>query len=665
MIQNLTLCLLFLFTTNCLVSRYLDCPNGKCESDINPTLGLLGLSSSVSCDLPAESGLGGMQDDPALYTSFSNRIADSEWNETAIRRILHTFAWGGPASDSQIAEWVKLGSDKAIVQILSADPINPRLNQPVLGSAISRSQQASVFCLTRSLSSGTTPFLGQATSGIGIDSSDSNAISFPLIAQMKGLNPVRNYLGYIETNYHMATNSELVGPRPQLRLFDETMNSIARGESYQNILANSALSPAIAIQYNHRRNRFTDAQFLGNEDFAREYHQLFFGILGTGGNAGDITQSNTAFQTHERQTVPETAKALTDLRVGEFNSTGTNIDSISYGRDFHLDRPVILYGQSVGGSTAREKIQNAAQLSINQTESLNNLPLRLIRALADDNLDEDRISGNNPDASIQNKATQIREIWAGTNPKNLLIFLRRYALSTAFHNASRIKYRTSADRLFTISNLVTLENGELSFGLHGTRNLLNLEDVQIFSPAHDVFGGQTGVEAKDTADVFRQAFNTSSETPDQWGIGFRDDRGTTVYRKRYDLIIPKGVDGRWRVKETAEWLWNRFIGDGLKNLGNLERAHLYALLGSGTDLNYFLARDKRDSSINTISYGWGDGGSNDIALNTDLQTRISDAAVATLTLDDFGDRGNEARRRVGLAINFIVSTPYMFALEGK
>lgn len=479
-------CFSFLFLTNCLVSRFLECPSGNCQSGLNPTLGLLGLANSTFCDLPAESGLGGLQDDPSLYTSFPNLISDQDWNEAAIRRILHTFAWGGPASDSQLSEWVKLGPDKAIVQILNADPLNSRLNQPVQGSGISSSSQSSMFCLTRSLSIGGTPYLSSSTLGIGLDLGDSNAQAFPLVVQMKGLNPVRNFLGYIETNYHMATNSELVGPRPQLRLFDETMNAIARGDSYQNVLANSALSPAIAIQYNHRRNRFVDAQFSGNEDFAREYHQLFFGILGTGGNSGDITQTNSAFQTHERQTVPETAKALTDLRVGDFNSTGTNLDSIVYGRDFHLDRPVILYGQTVSGSTAREKIQNAAQISIGQNESLTNLPLRLVRLMADDNLDENRISGANPDANIQAKANQIREIWAGTNPKNLLVFLRRYALSTAFHNVHRIKYRTSADRLFTISNLVTLENSELSFGIHGTRNLLNAEDVQIFSPAHDV-----------------------------------------------------------------------------------------------------------------------------------------------------------------------------------
>ncbi|HMZ62262.1 MAG TPA: hypothetical protein PL048_26055, partial [Leptospiraceae bacterium] len=154
--------------------------------------------------------------------------------------------------------------------------------------------------------------------------------------------------------------------------------------------------------------------------------------------------------------------------------------------------------------------------------------------------------------------------------------------------------------------------------------------------------------------------------PDLWGSAAKKDSSNSIiYRKPFDLIIPKGSDGKWRVKQVAEWLWNRFIGDGNLNMGNLERAHLYALLGSGYDLNYFMAKDKKDSTINTTSYGYGDSGTNDIALSTELKTKIDDAGVAVMTLDDTGTKGDEARTRVGLAIDFIIALPFMFVQEGK
>lgn len=656
--------------TNCILSNLVECGSFDCKRSKNKLLAMLGLLSSNSCPLPAEGSRGGLQDDPSQYESFSGRISNSEWDETYIRKILHTFAWGGPASDAQIQEWVNMGPSKAIIEILNADPINPKLNQPVVGAIAATSSNASLFCLSSLVSSGGYLLPASRSAGYGLDDIySSTGKLFPLVAQMKGLNPVRQVLGYMETNNHMATNSLLVGPRPQYRLYDETMNMIARGESYDKVLANGGLSAAIAIQYNHRQNRFDNGEFLGNEDFAREFHQLLFGVLG-GSTTGELEQSNnTAFEQHEKVTIPETAKALTHIQVGEsIKSTQTNLDLAIYGTELHLPRPVKVYGIEIGGANAKEKIYNIAKESIKHPESLQNLPLKIVRFLADDNLDEADITATNPNLTqqkIQDKANLIRTIWANLPEKNLLIFLRRYALSTAFYNETRIKYRTSAERIFTIANLVTLSNSEISWGFHGAENSLRNEDIRTFRPTHEVFGEQTGIEARDTADVFKSAYNSTSETPNQWGLGVHKQGSAVLYRKPFHLLIPRGADGKWRVKQVAEWLWNRFIGDGLKNMGNLERAHLYALLASGTDLNYFMSKDKKDPTINTISYGYGDGGTNDIANSLDFKTKVEDASVAILRLDDFGEDGDEARVGVGLAINFILSTPYMFVIEGK
>lgn len=652
--------------TNCnLSSNLFECKSVNCKKNYNRTLALLGLLRSNSCELPAEGSSGGMQDDPSQYDSFTGRISNSEWNETYVRKILHTFAWGGFVRDSQIQEWVNMGPSRAIIEIINVNPVNPKMNQPLYGSPAATSSNASLYCLSNELASGAYILPVGRNTNMNIDHPNSANNVFPVVAQLKGLNPVRQVIGYMETNYHVATNSRLVGARPQFRLYDEMMNLIAKGESYDRVLAHASLSPAIAIQYNHKKNRFEKGEFKGNEDFAREFHQLLFGILG-GSTTGSLEQTgNTSFAQHENVTIPETAKALTDIRVGEYNKDETNLDRVVFGTEYHLDRAVNVYGMSFTGANAKEKIYNIAKEAIVHPESLNNLPLKIIRLLADDNLDENDITAASPNANqikIQEKATTIRNIWATLPQKNLLMFLRRYALSTAFYNETRVKYRTSAERIFTIANLVTFSNSEISAGFHGTKNPLYNEDITTFFPTHEVFGGQTGFEARDTADIFKWNYNTTSENPDQWGMG--NHRGTG-YKKPYDLLIPKDSEGKWRVKNVAEWLWNYFIGDGLKNLGNLERAHLYALLGSGTDLSYFLAKDKKDPTINDKLYSYGDGGTLDINNDNELKQKISDAGFALLRLDDSGTLGDEARTGVGLAINFIISTPYIFVIEGK
>jgi hypothetical protein len=660
--------LVLISLSNCMLSNLLECGKANCSRSDNRFLALLGIISANTCSLPAEGSQGGLQDDPSIYDSFNDRIANTDWNETYIRKILHTFAWGGHATDAQIREWVAMGPSRAIIEILNADPVNPRLNQPILGGIATSPSSASITCISEQVAAGASMI---ANDFFFPNNPNSSRVAFPVIAQMKGLNPVRQVLGFMETNYHMATNAALVGARPQYRLYDETMNMIARGENYDRVLANGAVSAAIAIQYNHRKNRFTRGTFSGNEDFAREFHQLFFGILGggVGSTSGILDQTNPTFAQHENETVPETAKILTDIRVGEFNSNDTNIDTVVFGTEFHIDRPMKIYGKEITGANAKEKIYNAAKEAIEHPESLQNLPLLLVRFLADDNLDESDITAITPTANqqlIQTKAASIRSIWKNLPQKNLLIFLRRYALSTAFFNETRIKYRKSADRIFTVSNLVTLTNGEISRQLHRNQNPLQNEDIVTFQPAHEVFGGQTGVEARDTADVFKLAYNTSSQGWNQWGLGNQRTGNVITYQKPYHLLIPRRADGTWRAKEVTEWLWNYLIGDGLKNLGNLERAHLYALLASGYDLSYFLAKDRNDLNINSISYGYGDGQPNDIATESELRVKIeSDASVAILRLDDPGEAGNIARTSVGLAINFIISTPYMFVLEGK
>jgi hypothetical protein len=186
-------------------------------------------------------------------------------------------------------------------------------------------------------------------------------------------------------------------------------------------------------------------------------------------------------------------------------------------------------------------------------------------------------------------------------------------------------------------------------------NAYEAENVQVFHPAHNVFGGQTGTEAADSADVFRTNYNRA--TGEEWR--FRQSSGTKYGRsweKNWAAVIPKDSSGTYVVKNVAEWLWKRFIGDGLKNMGLLERAHLYALLAESRDIVYLADRNRLDRVITTA----------DLASDPALVNLVQSLSVRTLPLDsaDSTER-RAANARVGQAINFIVATPYIFAQEGR
>ena len=59
-----------------------------------------------------------------------------------------------------------------------------------------------------------------------------------------------------------------------------SLSSLASNSAYSTVIAQGAKNAAIAFQYGHNYNVYSGGTFIGNEDFAREYHQLFFGILG-------------------------------------------------------------------------------------------------------------------------------------------------------------------------------------------------------------------------------------------------------------------------------------------------------------------------------------------------------------------------------------------------
>jgi len=109
------------------------------------------------------------------------------------------------------------------------------------------------------------------------------------------------------------------------------------------------------------------------------------------------------------------------------------------------------------------------------------------------------------------------------------------------------------------------------------------------------------------------------------------------------------------VNEIGEWLWQRLVADGLKNYGPLERAYVNAFLATGNDLGLAL-----------------EPGSPDINF-TAAQLNVDPYRSALLTNEAFTMNLNSANRnlrnfanlKVGLAVDFISMTPFMFAMEAK
>lgn len=559
-------------------------------------------------------------------------IGDELWDETAVRKVLHTFAYGGHATDAQITAWADMRPDLAIVEMLTFDQHNVLLS-PVGPDDYDRldTRDGTLRGLALFWSS------DDPDNGIHVEHRPLyepdryKNLVWVRAATSRGLNPFRQKIGLWETNYHMAVN-QLAGPTSAqiIRYYDDIMNALQQGLPYEDVLTIAALSAAITRQYG--QNTFVDGRCMCNEDFAREYHQLFFGILG-----------NYDPFSHETVTIKNTAKALTGIRILK-NSKGDLLDSVAFHPEFHYPGTLNVLNVEIGGNGAPERFEQLAPYAIAHEESLDNLPLKIIQGLADDNLTDDKIE-------------KIRSAWRSMEHKRLLDFLRAYAISEIFHDGGRVKYLTSIDRHILIVNQMLLNNEENYLDLYGPYGPKSFEEegVVLFQPEHNVFGGQTGIEAADSMDIFRNNYNRFTDYPSLWYRRTTINRYGREWQKDWASVVPR-ANYTYQVKLVAEWLWQRLIGDGLKNFGSLERAHVYALLATDQHIGYLLDANNPEHSV----------GTEDLETNPAYIDLIQRLAATEMALDSSDPPEREtANRRVGTATSFILATPFIFAQEGR
>lgn len=505
----------------------------------------------------------------------------SSWSERSVRKVLNVFAFGGHATDSQIIAWADMRPQEAIVEMLNFSEHNLKLSPLVQGerytSVASAHGTLGAFYQHIGSPSSNIPVPLDARDYLDIDGYRF-ASTFGRMVAMRGLNPFRQRIGFWETNYHLATNRDAGVSREQMvRYYDDIMEAHEDRLPYHEVIGVAAKSAAVAMQYGHRRNQwvFRNGEFVCecNYDFAREIHQLFYGIFG----ANDPN--------HEDGTIVETGKMLTDMRVPYIEDFGFDVE-VTFEADDHHTGSLTILGQTVSGANASAKIDNLMPISMQHPESLQNLPVMIIEVLADDNLSE-------------TSKNQLRSSWAsmGQN-KDFLAFIQAYATSTLFHSAGQRKYLTSFERAFLLANKFNINNIEAYFSndyFFNGRVGLEIDDVmegdnasEVFSPLHNVFGGQNSSEASDSAVAFEKNYNRSAtQEAYQFGNALpvecdECDQGS-AWAKDWSDVIPATGNG-YPASYVAAWLWRHVFGN-FDHYTELERAHLLAILGTDRELS--------------------------------------------------------------------------------
>ena len=154
-------------------------------------------------------------------------------------------------------------------------------------------------------------------------------------------------------------------------------------------------------------------------------------------------------------------------------------------------------------------------------------------------------------------------------------------------------------------------------------------------------------------DVFLQNYN---QTTDQSYVfrRYAISDGNFQWTKDWRDVIASS-DSRYTVEHVANYLWYRLICDGGKNFGALERAHIYALLGTNSGLAGFLDSDNLDYVYTETELA-----------AADIVEKLNALGAVELALDSSNsDEVESTSYRIGQAVSFIAASPYMFYQEGK
>lgn len=590
-------------------------------------------------------------------------VSAKTWNETAVRRVLQAFAFGGHATDRQIRHWADMHPRLAISEMLNFDPVNLKLSDPGdIAPGNPGCQSLTELQAFWSSDDAANPVRNFDRSYYDLLLEEQAMLSplglylvWPRAMLTRGCNLFLHKVAFYLTNYHASIHLQNSGVALIRDYYDDTLAALTRNSSFVSLMHQAARNGALAVAYGHTTNYVEPATgvFHGNDDFAREYFQLLFGIEGT-------TEDPDY---HEGVSIENNALLLTGMFVDaepdrfgseqgrdwllstidftdHVDATGRDI----YNRTAHFDFRQgdsscleILHHQ-ICGANADAKLKALGPVAAAHPESIANTPAKIIRFFADSNI-------------TPAKAQALQTAWVDSG-FDLLDFIRLYSVSTLFHSPDRFKYWSSFERNLLTYNANILDNEESFARPFFAGPVVRMYDqgALAFSPIRDVFGGQTGNDAANDRFLFKNAWGVNVDDPEALGASqefyFLDPDGPVhSWEKDWGSVIPTNPYGEHVVGEVAEWLWQRFIADDLKNFDPVARAQVNSLLATGFDFAAVVDRNNMDAMYSSQDIAEGTVA----AVNTELAA----------TRMDFSDP--EEQLRVGMAVNFISMMPYTFA----
>jgi hypothetical protein len=597
-------------------------------------------------------------------------VKNKDWDASYVRRVMNTFAYGGLATDAQIQTWGNMKPVQAVAEILTFNKVNAQLAPPDPGDETdlhcgtlaelqdfwSSDQPGNVMKYTER-------YLYATLSNSLTLSTNNLQRTWTKAISTRGCNPFLHKMALYITNYHASISVHKTRAGLIRDYYDNIMTGLQNGADFVELMTISGTDAALARAYGHQYSRYKDSTetFYGTDDFGREFHQLLFRIQG-------VTEDPIY---HEDTTIEHSAWMLAgmdiDRSIGSYGSVSSSdwymgpidysdhydeyttpryVDNFSnhYHADDGISSCLEILHEQICGANAGEKIAAVAPVAAAHPESMDNVPVTLIDFFADDNLDQAKIDA-------------LRGSWAEAN-YDLLAFIRTYAASKQFHDLSTFKYKTAFDRNLMIQNANTLDNEEV-FGRNyydSPRGRMANQGAEVFEPAHDVFGGQTGFQAANNRYIFKDAYASNVvsnsflwDTSDTYTLEPGEGAIEYEWTKEWDEVIPANGNGEYVVEEVATWLWNRFIGDDGRNFDAIARAQVHSLLFNERDFAYNVDSGNADAVYT----------SDDI---TNGAASIVDQEHAAHVMDFSNASTN---RYVGMAINFITMTPYAFAMEGQ
>ncbi len=589
-------------------------------------------------------------------------VSQSDWTDTAVRKVLDVFAYGSHASDATIARWAAMAPEAAVAEIITFDAFNDKLAPPGALPLPPRLAEIQAFLSSddpdNPLRSDRRRFFATLNTDVnGTTSSFSQRNlqrSWLFAVTGGGSNPVLHKTAFFLSNYQMALRASVATPGIFRAYYDQFVDDLLTRTPMTELITNAAKSAAVSYRYGHRDNRFNNANgdFSGNDDFAREYFQLFFRLLGE-------TEDDDY---HENVSIENNAMLLTgsavDRQPDAYGSTShqdwviapinfsDHVDASGVTRAntrLHHAACLEILRHEVCGATAAEKLDALGPIVARHHEVRANLPVYIAGFFADDRIDEV-------------EARTIRRAWLEAND-DLLTFLRSYASSTVFHSRQRTRSRSTFDRNLSLMNRVATDSIEVYRGREQQDSLVGPLERQggvVFEPSKAVFGSQTGPEAALNTAILKDAIEVALATDRVFGRLESSVDGES-WLKDWRLIMPE--DPALDAASVADWLWQRLLADGLENQNAAARAQLIALLATGTDFN-LLAHEELGHPLDR-PYGVAD-----FATEPALGALVEALASERIELDAQDEaRRRAANQRMNLAAGFLSVLPYAFAEE--